>query len=341
MKTTTPQPLRSKVSIFFIAIGLLGPLLMLIFTGAVALAAAWRQARFEEALTAWIVHLAWLFPLVVLAAVIAEYPFIKIENGEVFCHSLRKRRQFLLSDLVGYAETRKFRQGITLVLSLQDGQRIKIQSSYYRNYSALKQALAEGVDAQPALITAARRAEDGRLLGWTGVVFGAGLLFLLYTRHSLRQLPLEAKGLQTVQAVLAEAPRVEMVEEDGDTRRPVRLALFTQEYPDVKFLLKSSAMQASRVDALTTRLQAGDHIRLLADGKDYYYAVARKDHPIVRLRAVDVYAVRSKGKDLLPLAAYNAGHQAQLEYEQQMAGLAVSVLGLFLFWRGGRYLMGR
>lgn len=132
-----------------------------------------------------------------------------------------------------------------------------------------------------------------------------------------------------------------MVEEDGDTRRPARLALVAREYPDVKFLLKSSALQASRADALKTRLRAGDHIRLLADGKDYHYAVTRKDHPIVLLRAVEVYAVRSKGKDLLVLAAYNAGRQAQLEYEKQMVSVAVSVLGLFLFWRGGKYLIGR
>ncbi|MCB0613738.1 MAG: hypothetical protein KDC75_10535 [Phaeodactylibacter sp.] len=330
-----PYPLKSQISISIVVLGVLTPLL--IFTAAIILILAVRKEGFEEISLAWIIHLFWLFPLLALAAVISGYSVLTVEKDKVTERRLWKQREFLRSDITGYAERYRYRQGKRLLLELRGGEQIQIHSSYYRNYQVLKEALTEGVEAQPALAATLNREENKRLLVWGALAFGAGLLYVLVIQYNLQKLPLKAGDLQPLQLMLAEKPRVQLETKEGDTLI-TRVALATREYPGVEFQLKGSALYAARAEELTHQLHTGDHVRLLADRKDYYYAVTRNDHPAVRLQAVDVYALRSKGTELLTLRAYNAERQAQLEYERNMLGLGLCIIGLFLGWRGWVYL---
>ena len=338
MKTIphTLKPLRSRISITYIVLGVLAPLAIL----AVSCFLTFLLLRegVGERYLAWLLPLFFLFPLMLLVAALAGYPAVAVEEETVTLRSLFKQRQFLRSDIVGAAERYRYRQGKRLVLELRSGARVTIHGIYYRNYTALREALVEGLEPTPSLAIALKKEEKKRLLIGAGLIFGGGLVAFLFLQYQLRKPPLQARGLQAVQLVLAEKPQVELKVIEGDTQA-TRVALITREHPDVEFQLKGSALHAARVKGLAGHLHPGDHIRLLADKQDFDHAITRKGQVLVPLRAVDVYAARSKGKDLLTLRDYNTERTAQLEYLTRMAGLSLSVLGLFLILVGGRYLM--
>jgi hypothetical protein len=298
---------------------------LLILAGAVLMAIAFRRDGFEEISISLAVHLMWLFPLFFLAAAICTYPAIRVSPTGIEVRSILKKRQFSISDVTGYAETGRFRQGNGFALAFRNGKRLKIQASYYRNYRELQQALTAGVERSPELKATLDKEEAKHILRWLGLLFGVSLLFLLYIQLRLGALPLEARNLQRLEVVLAEKPVLVQEIENGEPV-PVRLVLSAREFPGIEFQLKGAALGATPI----APLEPGDSLTLLAGKRDYYYALVRKDHPLIRLNAIDIYAIDRGKQPILALKAYNAELKAHFGYLRKQGLLALVIAGVLL-----------
>ncbi|MFZ2899149.1 MAG: hypothetical protein WA004_11030 [Saprospiraceae bacterium] len=321
------SPLRSKISLLYVLLAIFGP--CMVFAAAVLMAVVFRRDGFDEISISLAVHLMWIFPLIFLAAAICGYPAIRVTDTGIDARNILKNRQFLRSDITGYTETGRFRQGNGFTLSFRNGKHLKIQASYYRNYRELQQALTAGVEWSPELKATLDKEEAKQILQWLGMLFGVSLLFLLYIQLRLGALPLEARDLQRLEVVLAEKPVFIQEEENGEPV-PVRLVLSAREFPGIEFQLKGAALWATPI----APLEPGDSLTLFAGKMDYYYAIVRRDHPLIRLKAVDIYAIDRGKQAILSLKTYHAALKAHLEYLRKQGLLALAIVGVLLGWRG-------
>lgn len=326
MKSTSGSslPLGSTISPTYVSLAILVPLLIL--AGAILMAIAFRRNGFEEISISLAVHLMWLFPLVFLAAAVCTYPKIRVAGAGIEARSILKKQQFSISCISGYAEMGRFRQGKGFTLAFKNEKHMKIQASYYRNYRELQQALTAGVEWSPELKTALDKEEAQHILLWLGLLFGVSLLFLLYIQLRLGALPLEPRDLQRLEVVLAEKP-VLVQEIENREPVPIRLVLSAREFPGVEFHLKGGALLTTQIP----QLEPGDNLTLLANKRDYFYATIRKDHPLIRLKAADIYAIGRGKQVILSLEAYNAALKAHFEYLRKQGLLALVIAGLLLF----------
>ncbi len=321
VKPGTFRPFKSKVSILYVVLALLGPLLIL--AGAVIMAMVSREKGYEEISISLAVHLLWILPLFFLAVAMLSYPAITVMEDQAVVRTILKHKQIPLKEVSAFTVVRKFRQGNALILEMRNGERLKIMEWRYRNYGELKQALTAGIKMNPALKAAMAEEQAKHFLLWAGLLFGVSLLFLLYIQLRLGALPLEARKLEHLRVVLAEKPILLQEEENGDTA-PVRLVLKAREYPGIEFHLKGAALWPAR----GVQLEPGDGLALLADKRDYYYAIVRKAHPFIRLKAIDIYAINRGNQAILALEDYNVALKAHLEYLSKQSLLALAAAGL-------------
>jgi hypothetical protein len=197
-----------------------------------------------------------------------------------------------------------------------DTTKYKITSSFYKNYSSIKNQLIKGKPRDSKKEhTYYRRLFLIYAIGM--LLIGTAFLYGAFTNCFPDEHTIKSNELTAITGTVANELEIE---KSRKGRRSVSIIL--KSYPDYKFYLSGSSYKASYATDFVTNVKIGDSLMIDIHKKEYQEIISGEGY--LNDAYINIYGLRDKSETYLTLEDYNA----EKEHQREMGFWLMLIIGL-------------
>lgn len=229
----------------------------------------------------------------------------KISNKKLIQLSffMKEQKVYSFNEIESWTEKKikgKYDKWDEIIVYFKNGERIKISSEYFDNYSEIKNEVTKGIKHDILLEKMMKNETEKRL----AIIFSIISFLLFYGAYNA----LKIKDIMPKDIVVFGDLTSENIEYVHSKRSYINIRL--KKYPDLIFYISNKTLKATFVDDLISEINKGDSIFLGIDKRDYREKLIKVDSLSISDKYffnenISVESVRAKNGNYLNLSENN------------------------------------